>query len=293
MSSDPIDRLEQLERLVRLRDAGALSAAEFEAEKRRVLMGGYVPSAPAAPVPVPSPAPYLPDAGVDAPVGKPWLGTLIRWALAVAIISAVLAYFFINTTPTTVDRKPARTAARVPAPSLPPPAIVPPVTETADTMDMSVRLKLTNPAACTFGREGERVFDALIRTEGDRPASPSRVSIGDLDLAVDASNEADDRDSEGGRRYRASVRFPAGATWNGLKLSRIARTYGVYPDSDSTDERIVSFLEPASAVRAALGVAGIDVPLSPKYRNLAGEGGGRMQVLPIAGGSALICTGSG
>lgn len=36
---DPDDRIEQLERLAKLRESGALSDAEFEAEKRRVLGG--------------------------------------------------------------------------------------------------------------------------------------------------------------------------------------------------------------------------------------------------------------
>ncbi len=36
-SSDPAERIEHLERLTRLRDAGALSPAEFESEKRRLL----------------------------------------------------------------------------------------------------------------------------------------------------------------------------------------------------------------------------------------------------------------
>ena len=227
MSSDPIDRLEQLERLVRLRDANALSAAEFEAEKRKVLTGGHVPAAPAAPVPVPSPAPYLPDAGVDAPVGKPWLGTLIRWALAVAIISAVLAYFFINTTPTTVDRKPALSHAatqdRLPTPH---------PTSQPLVLDNYVRATFSEKDGCDFGEEGNALFSQLL-SKGDpnhQWHTAVSIEIGDVRLVP---SFVKDKLPEGEVRYTGSVLFPKATSFHNIKVVSLVTDYDSVPESDA------------------------------------------------------------
>lgn len=286
--SDADTRLERLERLVRLRDSGALTDEEFAYEKRRVLMGAEAapqPTSPVRPVAVEryeEPVRQRPRRSL--PIGKLIAG--------VALASAVGAAIFINTTPSNVPGRSAPKPSAVPRKAVVPSSVAPPA---AHASDLAATLRFANAGQCGFASTADALFEAMLpsKDNGDRAAAPKRVALGNLDLAVVASTESAEDVTPGGRRLKAYVRLPEGTRWNALKISRIVREHGDFPDTDDTDTRMLTFLNPAEDVQSALKNAGVSVPIAPRYREIDDSGGscgGTMQVLPVTGGSALVCS---
>lgn len=292
--SDADLRLERLERLTRLRDSGALSAEEFAVEKRRVLMGEAPSPAPARKVTV-APVQPVPEAYDDEPEDQSAHRRrfpFVKVIAGVAVASAVAAAAFINTTPSDV---PGRSAPKVATPRRPvvPASVTPPPAAVAG-VDLSPALRFRDAGQCAFASATDKLFDTLLPSDddGDPVPSPKRTTIAGLDLPVASSTDAADDVVPGGRMLKASVRFPEGTRWNALKMSRIVREHGDFPDTDDTDTRMLTFLNPAEDVQAALKLVGASVPISPKARaidNSGGSCGGTMQVLPVSGGAALVC----
>lgn len=301
--SDADARLERLERLTRLRDSGALSADEFAVEKRRVLMGEEA-RASSSPPPSAPPRAVFTEAYEPAEPAEPIkrrrrlpIATLVA---VVAIASAAGAAIFINTTPGDVPGRSAPKAkakvARVPDPTAGASGMSQSSPQSLPTggADLARTLSFKNPGQCAFASATDTLFDTLLprADDGDPAPSPARVTFGGYDLKVASSVQSADDVSPGGRTLKASVRFPEGARWNALKMSRIAREHGDFPETDDTDTRILTFLNPAEDLQSALRNAGVSVPMAPKVRAIDDSGGscgGTMQVLPVTGGSALIC----
>ena len=297
--SDADARLERLERLTRLRDSGALSAEEFAVEKRRVLMG-EAPAAPPLPPPPPPPSPPVPPREVvvepepyeeEAPEPRRRLpvGKLVA---GVAIASAVGALAFINTTPSEVPGRSAPKAATKPREAATPASVTPVAPKTAD---LSNTLRFDDASQCAFSPSSDTLFEKLLpeSAEGGPAPSPERLAVGDFDLLVATDKDAVGPAESGGQLLKAWVRLPEQVRWNGLKLSRVVREYLDYPESDDTDTRMMTFLNPAADVQAALKLKGVTVPIAPQSRELDDSGGscgGTMQVLPVTGGSALVCS---
>ena len=158
-------------------------------------------------------------------------------------------------------------------------------------LELSSDLTMNDASTCRFDDTTERAFDKLLSYdwETDKATSANSVRIADRDLKT-VKSETSEPSYPGSRIITASARFSKGTTWNNLKISRIIKEIGIFPDSDGYDTREISFLNTPSEVQNELSRIGIEVPVSPGYRELIDDGcGGSMQIKGIDGGAALSC----
>lgn len=275
-------RLAALERLVRLRDANALTPQEFEAEKRRFLTGGS-----------PASAPPVETARYEEPVGdtaRGGAGRLIALALAVAMVAALASWLFIGTKPVCPSGKCVPVVAAKPIAGSPPPVVA--VSRTRESVDLTDTLRFADVKECKFTPSTERLFGSLqqLDDQGRPEGSAKQVTVGPLSLPIAREKVALKDGEPGSARYDASVRFPEGTNWQGLQLSRVMSRFHSYVESDSSTAKLLIFHDSSSAVRAALAKAGVSVPIAPAYRELHDATcGGSMSLVPMNGGTALQC----
>ena len=306
------DRLDRLERLAALHCDGALTNDEFREEKLRVLDAGWTagqpampPSPPvqAEPVPLgPSPATETgrdPDFGEREPFdlearrgGVPWL--LV--AVAVLVVLGAAALFassaFRDTSPMPVPTVGKRAAADPAYEAIlnavaPEPVVEP---EKPEVADLGAALAFRDAGNCEFTASAEQAFRALLTEGPDRWSPTGPVQLAGVSATPELEVINKDDVIEGGRIYVSSTRLPEGTLWNGLKLSRLVRSHGSYPDTDDFDERSITFLEEPERVQRTLRRLGVSVPVGGNGRGLEdGSCGGVMTISAIPGGSALTC----
>ncbi len=272
------DWIEQLERLTRLHKDGALTDAEFAAQKAKLLDGQ---SAPTAPVPVEEA--YF----EEQPTGSRWplYGGI---AAVVALVIAGAAWFGSGIVPDSQLTQPGAIATAAPAAS-------DLATETGAPEPVPVALDGTlafsAPSLCQAGDTLERVYKKLEAGMDLGSGSGLTVALDAYDTALQITAKSG-KDKDGATTASADVRFPAETTWHGLKLSRITTSRYYPPESDGTDTRTVNFLEAPDKVRKTLVRLGFGVPVAPDYAAIdGGEGcGGSMQIEKRDGGSALVCS---
>lgn len=159
-------------------------------------------------------------------------------------------------------------------------------------LELSQNLTLIDADRCTFDNDTERAFEKLLSYdwETNLAKSDDKIAIGKQHLETSRS-EKSEPDYAGSRIITASARFANGTIWNSLRLSRIIKEQGIFPESDGYDTRALSFLNSPTQVQNALDAVGIDAPISPGYRELVDDAcGGSMQIEKIDGGAALSCS---
>lgn len=158
-------------------------------------------------------------------------------------------------------------------------------------LELTSDLVMNDVSTCRFDGTTEQAFDRLLsyNWEVDEATSANSVMIGGRDLKT-VKSETSEPSYPGSRIITASARFSKGTTWNNLQISRIIKEVGIFPDSDGYDTREISFLNTPSQVQRELSNIGLDVPISPGYRELVDDGcGGSMQIKGIDGGAVLSC----
>ncbi|MFM5949884.1 MAG: SHOCT domain-containing protein [Novosphingobium sp.] len=283
------DWIEQLERLTRLHKDGALTDAEFTAQKSRLLEGQAAaasaePAAPAQPA-----APVTPgyDDGYDAPAHPRW-PLFAGIGAVVAVVIGGAAWFGAGIIPDSGLSQPGAVATASAAGAE---LATDAATQAPTPVALDGTLAFSSPSLCQAGDTLERVYKKL-------EAGMDLGSGRGLTVALDAYDEPlpitakNGKDKDGAETASAEVRFPAETTWHGLKLSRVTTSRFYPPETDGSDTRTVNFLEPPEKVKKVLARLGFGVPVTPDYAPIdSGEGcGGAMQIEKRDGGSALVCT---
>jgi hypothetical protein len=271
------DWIEQLERLTALHQSGALTDAEFAAQKAKLLEAKD--QAAAAPAPAeweaePVPAGGLPKwalIGIPAAVllaGAAWFGSTLIGGGPDPEISA------------SASASPNDAALAMATPSEAPPMPV--------ALDGS--LKFGSPSQCAATGALDAIYKKLDTAAelGSGKGMTVKLDAWDNPLALTAKLSTD---KDGIETRDASVRFPEATTWHGLKLSRVAVQTFTVPDSDGSYIRTVNFLEPADKVQKTLARLGFGAPKAPDFAELSDDAcGGSMQIVTLDGGSALSCS---
>jgi hypothetical protein len=253
-----MDQLEQLERLGRLRDSGALTEDEFQQQKAQLLA-----TKPAA-----------------------WRA-LWPWALAVAALAAV-ALYFVTRNRATDTASMSQTDSRVEqfannlnsAQS----AQVPQLKASPPPVEVNPRFSVAG--GCRFAPELERAFDGMIFYDEQRQRfRPRAVDIAGLRLTPALTTEPDVGGPEpGDRAHISSVRIPTSVTWNGLQLRGLRASSGF----ESSDRGLL-FQDSPARVRAVLQSKGIRFPRSGDLRIPSDGCQAALAVEARGTGSALVC----
>lgn len=278
-------QLEQLERLARLRAQGALSHAEFEAEKARLLEGGG--DRPSSQEPNTDKA--------DAPrLGAPRPG-LRRFIIAMAMLSATamvaggVALYALRETASAPpqENKPALPRQEA-APAAPQPVMQ---GETALILDDD--LQFADPANCKAAPATDALFNRVLTPPNGDVANissrPIRVGSGQVEVRPTLTKTAGE--NEGEQIYEGAADFPQPATWHGLHVRGITASLYVVPEAGSAYTRQIRFMDDPQVARTALGRLGFNIPNGDGYAELHDDScGGSMQIVEIGGGSALQCS---
>lgn len=288
------DWIEQLERLSQLHKAGALTDAEFAAQKARVLASTDAPTAAAG-----SDVPLVAEA--DAPVEswdtvtsaeEPARGKAMKWALLalpVALVLAGAAWFGSTLVGGKADPELTGASIATPVASDTDLASAAPSEEAALPAALDGSLAYAAPSNCKAGATLEAIYKKLDSAAdlGSGKGITVKLDAFDNPLALNVKNSTD---ADGVETKHAWLRFPEGTTWHGLKLSRLTTTTTIVPESDGGYARTITFLEQPDKVRITLSRLGLGAPRAPDYAQLSDAGcGGSMQITAIVGGSALVC----
>lgn len=272
------DWIEQLERLTALHKSGALTDAEFAAQKAKLLE--MKDQAGAAPAPAPEWEPARAPAG-----GLP------KWAMIgvpAAVLLAGAAWFGSTLIGGGPDPEIAANASASPndaAIAMATPSEAPPMPVALDGS-----LKFGSPSQCEATGALEAIYKKLDAAGelGSGKGMTVKLDAWDTPLALTAKTSTD---KDGIETRDASVKFPEATTWHGLKLSRVTIQTITVPDSDGSYSRTVNFLEPADKVQKTLARLGFGAPKAPDFAELTDDAcGGGMQIISLDGGSALSCS---
>lgn len=272
------DWIEQLERLTALHQSGALTDAEFAAQKAKLLelkdQAGATPAPAAEWEPAPPPA-----------------GGLPKWALIgvpAAVLLAGAAWFgstLIGGGPDPEISASASASSNDAALAMATPSEAPPMPVALDGS-----LKFGSPSQCEATGALEAIYKKL-DTAGELGSGKGmtvKLDAWDTPLALTAKSSTD---KDGIETRDAWVKFPEATTWHGLKLSRVTIQTVTVPESDGSYSRTVNFLEPADKVQKTLARLGFGAPKAPDFAELSDDAcGGGMQIISLDGGSALSCS---
>lgn len=268
------DWIEQLERLTALHKSGALTDAEFAAQKAKLLEAKD--QAPAAPEPE--------WEAESAPAGG-----LPKWALVgvpAAVLLAGAAWFGSTLVGGGPDPEISASATATDAAlAMATPSEAPPMPVALDGS-----LKFGSPSQCAATGALDAIYKKLDTSAelGSGKGMTVKLDAWDAPLALTAKSSTD---KDGIETRDAWVKFPEATTWHGLKLSRVTVQTITVPDSDGSYTRTVNFLEPADKVQKTLARLGFGAPKAPDFAELSDDAcGGGMQIVTLDGGSALSCS---
>ncbi len=278
------DWIEKLERLNALHKAGALTDAEFAAQKA-VLLADKEREAAAPPPPA---APVYQEPVYDAAPA----GGIPKWAMIgvpAALVIALAAWFGASLVKSGPDKE--LTAGPSGAASDAALAMATPSAAPAMPVALDGTLKYAAADQCKAGPVLESIYKKLDAAMdlGSGKGVSVKLDAWDTPLTVWAKSVATDEGMT--TTSDAALKFPDATTWHGLRLSRVT-THRVVPEgTDSTYTRTISFLEPADKVQKTLARLGFGAPREPEYSPLEDEAcGGLAQVVSLNGGAALSCS---
>ena len=281
------DWIEQLERLTQLHRTGALTDAEFAAQKAKLLAAQDA-------VPPAAPTSYRPG-----PVWEPTAAPLERSGgvpkalmFGVPALMVVLLAGWFGSTLVTRRPDPAQTSGAI-ADATATDAVLALATPTAvPAMPVALDGTLQYAAAdqCKPGPVLEALYKKLdaAMALGSGKGVTVKLDAWDQPLAVWAKSVTN---QTGLSEQDGAIKFPDATTWHGLRLSRLSARRLSPADNESTYIRSISFLEPADKVQKTLARLGFGAPREPEVRPLSDDTcGGMMRVVALNGGSALTCS---
>lgn len=245
------DRIEALERLTRLRDAGALTEEEFQLRKRR-----------------------LPGRRAT------WLGVAI--VAVVGVMALIATLFFLlpsrsNPPPAANESAGAGQPAQAPPPPVAAPPAVPP-------LDISSPLRIVD-GDCRFAPDLEQAFADLLHRDGAN-IRPREIRFGAMRLIpILTSRQEEGVERTDFRAYQSIVSLSEPVTWNGLRLIRLRAETG-WEWGSSTME----FADDPARVRSALRRMGISVPESGRLDLPAEACASSLLVTARGTGTELTCS---
>ena len=263
------NRIDDLQRLSRLRSEGALTEEEFGAEKRRVLGRDQTSAS--------RPAALMIVAGVLISM----MGALAFWWLWTPTNGDIRPIEGSSQAPV---RSPAAMAAG-PSPTSTP-TIVPPMKVAA----VDDALVFSSPATCVAGETLAGIYDMMDKAM--ESGAPNTVKLDAFSEPIKLISKSG-KDKDGGWSGSAELRMPSGATWHGMRLSRVTSGWYRPPETDSVHERTITFHEEPAKLLRTLNRLGFKAVLAPSYSELPdtyNSCGGSMSVERRPGGSALSCS---
>ena len=282
--NDMADWIEQLERLTRLHQSGALTDGEFAVQKAKLLAAQDAPQTP----PV-SPAPVtdwhdahpVPERGGALPKA-------VVFGVPAVLVIALAAWFGSSLVGPGPDKElTGGTSVAADGGAV---ALATPTQEAALPVALDETLRFAAADQCQAGPGLEAIYkklDAAMEL-GSGKGVTVKLDAWDVPLGVWAKSVTD---QTGMVTQDAAVKFPAATTWHGLRLSRLTAQRVSPAESDSSYTRSISFLEPADKVQTTLARLGFGAPREPDYAALEDEAcGGSAQVVSLNGGAALSCT---
>lgn len=279
--------LEQLERLARLRAQGALSDAEFDAEKAGLLGGGDHKPFP------PGPSPNMTStAQVRASRNALRRFVIVMGLLsATALVAGGIALYTLRETAITLPKLRAPTLARQDAPSQSPPPRQP--TAEQPPLVLNDDLQFNDPGNCKASPGTETLFNRILTPPNGDVANISSkpIRVGADRREVRPVLTRTQGENAGDQIFEGAADLPQPANWHGLRVAGIAASLYVIPEADSTYTRQIRFLDDPATVKAALGQLGFLIPREEGYAELHDDScGGSMQIVAFNGGSALQCS---
>ena len=280
------DWLDQLERLTQLHKAGALTDAEFAAQKAKLLAAQDAPQTP----PV-TPAPVTDwDDAHPVPERGGALPKAVVFGVPAALVIALAAWFGSSLVKPGPDKELTGASIATQVASDGAAALATPTQEAALPVALDGTLRYAAADQCKAGPVLEAVYKKLDAAMdlGSGKGVSVKLDAWDQPLGVWAKSVTD---PSGMVTADAAVKFPAETTWHGLRLSRLSAQRIVPAETDSSYSRSISFLEPADKVQKTLAKLGFGAPREPDYAPLQDEAcGGSAQVVSLNGGSALTCS---
>ena len=277
------DWIEQLERLTQLHKSGALTDAEFAAQKAKLLAAqDGVQRSPVVPAPVTDwhDAQAAPERGGALP-------RAVVFGVPAALVIALAAWFGMSL----VKSGPDKELTAGPSGAASDAALAMATQDAALPVALDGTLKFAAADQCKAGPVLESVYKKLgaAMDLGSGQGVTVKLDAWDTPLTVWAKSVSSEADMT--TTQDAAMKFPEGTTWHGLRLSRMTTHRSIPEGSDSSYTRTISFLEPAAKVQKSLSRLGFSVPLEPDYAPLEGDAcGGSAQVVALNGGAALSCT---
>lgn len=281
------DWIDQLERLTQLHRTGALTDAEFAAQKAKLLAAQDA-------VPPATPANYQPapvwDHRSELPERSGALPKAVMFGVPAALVLLLAAWFGSSLVSRGPD--PAPTAGAIASATATDPALAmaTPSQEAAMPVALDGTLQYSAAEQCIAGPVLAAIYkklDAAMDLGSGRGVTV-KLDAWDAPLSVWAKSVTN---QTGQTTQDGAVKFPAATTWHGLRLSRLTTRRVSPAGSDSNYIRSISFLEPADKVQRTLARLGFGAPMEPQYSQLSDEAcGGAMQVVSLNGGSALTCS---
>lgn len=281
------DWVEQLERLTQLHRTGALTDAEFAAQKAKLLAAqDAVP--PAAPANY-QPAPVW-DHRSELPERSGGLPKAVMFGVPAALVLLLAAWFgssLVSRGPDPALSSGAIASATATDAAL---ALATPSQEAALPVALDGTLQYAAAEQCTAGPVLAAIYkklDAAMEL-GSGKGVTVKLDAWDEPLGVWAKSVTD---HSGLTTQESAIKFPAASTWHGLRLSRLTARRLSPADSEPTYIRSISFLDPADKVQKTLARLGFGAAREPEYSQLSDQTcGGLMQVVSLNGGSALTCS---
>jgi hypothetical protein len=284
------DWIEQLERLTQLYKSGALTDEEFAGQKAKILAAQDQTAT--APPPVPEPLATVPEPTWEPepePESRSVVPKLLLFGLPAALLLAGAAWFGSTLVGGGPDPE-LSAAAASPAASDAADAAVAATEEAPKPVALDGTLAFAAANQCSAAPTLEQIYKKLDAAGELGSGRGMTVTLGgfEVPLAISAKTTTA---KDGIENREASLRFPEGTTWHGLRLSRLTTRTTIVPESDGGYSRTVNFLDPPDKVQRTLARLGFGAPKETDYAELADEGcGGSMQISAVAGGSALICS---
>lgn len=277
------DWLIELERLKSLLDLGAITQAEFDIQKARLLSSRIDVEMPGTQ--------FETEGDVDDAEIRQRTSRRLLVLCGISAFGLVIATYFFWPDSSDIRNASQSAYASHPTEIAGDPAVAPSSAIEPDPIDLTASLQFSSPAQCTAADALDRVYDKL-DTAMENGASGLSIKLDAFPsgLPLRASKSTD---AEGIHTARAEVRFPEHTMWHGLRLSRITTEIYAPPDTDSSYSRILTFFDTPEQVQRTFNDMGVPVELDPGFSELSepdGSGcGGSMQIVAIAGGAALSC----
>ena len=281
------DWIEQLERLTQLHRTGALTDAEFAAQKAKLLAAqdAVPPIVPASHQPTP-----VWDDHPEPPERSGGLPKAVMFGVPAAMVLLLAAWFGSSLVSRGPD--PALSAGAIASATATDAALAMATTSQEAALPVALDGTLQYAAAdqCKPGPVLEALYKKLdaAMALGSGKGVTVKLDAWDQPLGVWAKSVTD---QTGLTEQDGAIKFPAATTWHGLRLSRLSTRRLSPADNESTYIRSISFLEPADKVQKTLARLGFGAPREPEVRPLSDDTcGGMMRVVALNGGSALTCS---